>query len=514
MWVYWLSLVFLSIVLFFPYNKIFSTPMAIRASAATFVIGLIYPLLQAKLSVGQTFFSLALLLLFLGMTISRHHPNWQEEEPEETEQNNLSPEPTGTELAAVKVASLEAYGTEESIKAGELFDANPDILNSSHRATGVLSQQATAREEAPQEEMGNKEPTEADQTAQPEAFSSEESVQEVSQGSGPCVRETREELTEVAEMVVEENTAMEENTPAEDAAGSTLLQDDIDSPNIMKPDAEEPGTTEVDLWAENPHAADLDTPALSEDVPEALECSDPVSQQPDKTEASIWDDNLTAATLETSELSEDVPEPLENSVPVSPQPDITEEILWEDNLTTAATMEEQTLWEDAPEIVGASDTVSGDTTTDVDQAYSLPAESLPETASVPADDGSPQSLLVEGLRLAKLKQYAPAVRHFNKVIATDPEPELLYVAISELSSLYQHLGLYPMAAAIINAFAKHPVLKEHPGMDNLIQKAKFIQCLIDLLNRDRYGHIPYEQVPEAVRREAFHNSLTIKHFIS
>lgn len=368
MWVYWLSLVFLSIVLFFPYKKIFSRPVAIRASAATFVIGLIHPLLQAKLSVGQTFFSLALLLLFLGVTISRHHPNWQEEEQAEREQSNLSPEPTDTELATVKV----------------------------------------------------------------------------------------------------------ENTPADAGAGSALLQDDMDRPEVMKPGAEEPGTTEVDDLEENLHAADLDTPALSEDVPESLEVTNPVSQQPD----------------------------------------ITEETIWEDNRTTAATIKEQALWEDAPEIVGASDTDLGDTTADVAQADSLPVETIPEAALVPADDGSPQSLLVEGLRLAKLKQYAPAVRHFNKVIATDPEPELLYVAISELSSLYQHLGLYPMAAAIINAFAKHPVLKEHPGMDNLIQKAKFIQCLIDLLNRDRYGHIPYEQVPDAVRREAFHNSLTIKHFIS
>lgn len=474
MWVYWLSLVFLSIVLFFPYKKIFSRPVAIRASAATFVIGLIYPLLQAKLSVGQTFFSLALLLLFLGMTISRHHPNWQEEEQEETDQSNLSPEPTGTELAAVKVASLEAYGTEESIKTAELFDANPGILNSSHGAAVVLTQQAAAREETPQEEIWNKEPTEVDQRVQPETFAFEESVQEVSQGSEPSVRETEAELTEVAEMVVQENTAMVENTPADAAAGSALLQDDMDWPEVMKPDAEEPGTTEVDLLAENLHAADLDTPALSEDVPEALECSNPVSQQPD----------------------------------------ITEEILWEDNLTTAASLEEPAPSEEAPETVGASDTDCCETTADAAPADSLPVETIPEAASVPADDGSPQSLLVEGLRLAKLKQYAPAVRHFNKVIATDPEPELLYVAISELSSLYQHLGLYPMAAAIINAFAKHPVLKEHPGMDNLMQKAKFIQCLIDLLNRDRYGHIPYEQVPEAVRREAFHNSLTIKHFIS
>lgn len=126
----------------------------------------------------------------------------------------------------------------------------------------------------------------------------------------------------------------------------------------------------------------------------------------------------------------------------------------------------------------------------------------------PLEVVSPEaSLLAEGLRLSRQRYYTGAVRSLNQVVKAGPEPELLYVAVSELSSVYQHLGLYTMASQLIAAFANHPDLKSHPGLENLKQKMKYISSLGNLLQNRQLGHIPYDQVPNNVRREAYANSL-------
>ncbi len=126
----------------------------------------------------------------------------------------------------------------------------------------------------------------------------------------------------------------------------------------------------------------------------------------------------------------------------------------------------------------------------------------------PLEVVSPEaSLLAEGLRLSRQRDYTGAVRSLNQVVKAGPEPELLYVAVSELSSVYQHLGLYTMASQLIAAFANHPDLKSHPGLENLKQKMKYISSLENLLQNRQLGHIPYDQVPNNVRREAYANSL-------
>lgn len=203
------------------------------------------------------------------------------------------------------------------------------------------------------------------------------------------------------------------------------------------------------------------------------------------------------------------------------------------DITTETVLSEDTLelepsLEPSKEIACAAETVSTQPITSVEI---LPALEVPPEESFESDtceeiyDGvestveetfkheplevvSPEaSLLAEGLRLSRQRDYTGAVRSLNQVVKAGPEPELLYVAVSELSSVYQHLGLYTMASQLIAAFANHPDLKSHPGLENLKQKMKYISSLGNLLQNRQLGHIPYDQVPNNVRREAYANSL-------
>ncbi|SHE72780.1 hypothetical protein [Desulforamulus putei] len=396
MWVYWLTLGSLSIVLYFPYKKFFTKPVALRASIATFIIGMIYPLLQVKLSVAQTFFSIGLLLLFLGVTIARNHPYWDAEEPEETSQTNRSPDTTGNEWVGSGMPDMQHPVVQE--------ETVPEEIKGRETVCGTGELTVKSEEQA-------------------EPVAPGESHEEMKPCKQQAVVSPEEEPSEIVMVGGEDNlptVVAEESAPSRD---------------VLEPD-----------------------------VPEPLQTSDYISGDTRDPEDVSREDSLLIQTLQETEHTPDT----------SLKTDIAE---------------------------------------DASQTSGL-AEDLPAASTTGESSQSPKSLLVEGLRLAKCKQYAQAVRHLNKVVAYGADPELLYLAISELSSIYQHLGLYPMALEIINAFAEHPSLKEHPGMANLKQKARFIRCLMDLLSRDRYGHIPYEQVPEAVRREAFDNSLNIKHLIS
>ncbi|CCO07423.1 hypothetical protein [Desulforamulus hydrothermalis] len=385
MWVYWLTLGALASVLYFPYKKIFNQPVALRASLGTFVLGLAYPLLQANLSVAQTFICLGLLLLFLGVTAAGRHPAWDK-------QKNAA----GADQAGrTDTTELSADGPSESQPA-------------EHEAT--------------------------DQTAAKKAVLSEWDVKE------PV-------------------TVTSETTPAQ-----------------MQPEQTTVAWPEEQQWQ---IMADREEHTVEVVAAETFTCE----------ETDCLTETDTGEKDEATDASRAVNGAIEEEINFVAQ---------------AAAGQTETADPPAPDVTQES--LPG---LQEDFASAL-------DHSRPPDVGQPvpHQLLAEGLRLARHKKYAQAVRCLNQVIAGGAEPELLYLAVSQLSSIYQHLGLYPMAWEIINVFAEHPSLKDHPGQANLLQKAKFIRCLMDLLNRDRYGHIPYEQVPETVRREAFDNSLNIKYLIS
>ncbi|GAB6157151.1 hypothetical protein JCM39194_03510 [Desulfotomaculum varum] len=385
MWVYWLTLGALASILYFPYKKIFSQPVALRASLGTFVLGMAYPLLQANLSVAQTFLCLGLLLLFLGVTAAGSHTDWDKQK--DAAETNQASQPDTTESSASDISEapqpVEPEATKEVI-LGERDDKEPVTVTSETTPAHMQPEQTTVAlpEEQQWEIMADR------------------------------VEHTAEVVAAEAVTYEETDCLAEVNTGEKD---KKEIDEDTDATGAVN------GATK---------------------------------------EANCLVAQASVGETETANLPA-------TGVPQEGLP-------------------------------------------------GLQQDSVSDLDCRPPDDGQPlpHKLLAEGLRLAKHKKYAQAVRCLNQVIAGGAEPEMLYLAVSQLSSIYQHLGLYPMAWEIINVFAEHPSLKDHPGQANLLQKAKFIRCLMDLLNRDRYGHIPYEQVPESVRREAFDNSLNIKYLIS
>ncbi len=126
-----------------------------------------------------------------------------------------------------------------------------------------------------------------------------------------------------------------------------------------------------------------------------------------------------------------------------------------------------------------------------------------ETKDEVLPNESYQSIMAKGLLYRKNQEFSKAIHCFRKVIFLNPPPELLYLVINELSSVYQYLGFYSMASDIIELFIKQPTLKSHPGAENLRQKMKFINTLNKLLIDCCPENVPYEQIPKTVLKEAF-----------
>ncbi|MEG6520430.1 hypothetical protein [Desulfotomaculum sp. 1211_IL3151] len=223
---------------------------------------------------------------------------------------------------------------------------------------------------------------------------------------------------------------------------------------------------------------------------------------PETVDATTEEDSISPIETNHKDLTNNIP-PIEE---VDPQPCLQNEPLAQPNtaisfssvysdsqqpeLTIPAANEPAEMKHEPIDIVETSEVVT------------------PPKEQPPADiEVTPQSLLTQGIRFVRLKQYALAVRSFNKIFNYNPSSEILYLTIGELSSLYQYIGLYPMASDIIQSFMTHPDLQGHPGLEPLKAKLRFIQCLNSLLTTGGYHQIPYEQVPEAIRREAYINSL-------
>lgn len=436
MWVYWITLGALSIILYFPYKRLFSKELALRAAVATFILGLFYPLLQARLSFWQTFFCLGLLLLFLGVTISRKHPQWDKDDTSEPRLSSPE-EQTFTELNQDKIIDRAAktslpelnpiipvQSQQDEEPEIEYIPSIEDILidNKKEVATNIVADTAPKLPE-------QKEPA-------LEIYPVDSKVETLPQSSEQEAYEDTYQSPQ--EVVLEENichVTVDEPTDLNEGYKEIIQNEASDMP-ISKLDID---SLDIQYEQESPYQSNSDNNTFELPVNEDI------------------DQDIDAEIIQ--------PEPVE---------------------TCDASEQHSEVYEVAPE----------------------PSQT-PITVAV-----NTQQLLAEGLRLSQNKNYTQAVRYFNQVLSSNPGQDILYLTVSELSSLYQHLGLYQMASDIIKTFIEQPNLMNHPGLKHLSQKMKFIECLIYLLKRDNYGQIPYNEVPEAVRREAFDNSLNIKRLFS
>lgn len=472
MWVYWITLGSLSIILYFPYKKLFSKELALRASVATFIVGLFYPLLQARLSFWQTFVCLGLLLLFLGVTISRKHPQWDKDGSSDAELS--SPEDhTFTELKQDKIVDRDeitflpesdpifaVQGQQDDKPEIEYIPSIEDILIESKKELpmdiaentefNLLSQQEPSPEIYPDAKKVG---------AQPENNEQDEVCENIDQSQDVIVEEVDSNesyLEDKQELLLQ----IKSGDKSFDA--SPINDDQSDLCNDLNQSIQE-------VISENYSCENLnqETQDTEDFLPESNE-----EVNPDNINISLAFEQSEDNSKETNLLQEQLSD--QNNSQLDPS-------------------------------------ITCDFSEQPSESYEVDTEPSQNQNKISYNT---QQLLAEALRLAKSKNYAQAVRYFNQVISSNPEQDILYLTVSELSSLYQHLGLYQMASDIIKTFIEHPNLTNHPGLKHLIQKMKFIEYLTYLLKRDNYGQIPYDEVPESVRREAFDNSLNIKRLIS
>ncbi|AEG60878.1 hypothetical protein [Desulforamulus ruminis] len=393
MWVYWFALILITLILYFPFKKIFSKDTAAAISLSALGLGSLFPLFRFYFPAEQTYALGAILVLALGICIalgkSRCAPQ---------DQDSPEPEP-----------ALAVYDTTASTELPGITPAEWIALSS------------------------------------PEARSKDPDPPKLSA-----------------------QAPEEQNPPKDDSLWEPVPAKDENRPvSPVMPEGSEADSCQ-------PEETDLE-PAVSSAKPADQEFFSPAELMESAPEV------IAAVEVERDAVEGQKQE----QAPEASEPETPEKIILED-----------------PRVEDLRTTNSEETV--------FPEHPLPEADPLNAAEPvfpTAQAMAAEGLRLARQKDYVGAVRQLNRVLAKNPKPEVLYLAVSELSSIYQHLGLYPMASDIIAAFVGHPDLSGHPGLSHLKQKRKFILALINVLKHAGLGQLPYQEVPEKVRREAFRSSL-------
>lgn len=116
---------------------------------------------------------------------------------------------------------------------------------------------------------------------------------------------------------------------------------------------------------------------------------------------------------------------------------------------------------------------------------------------------APEELVAKGLTVFKQGEPTQAVRYLHQAIAARPTGDVLYLAVSELSTIYQKLGLYWMAAEVIRSFINQPEAERHPGVLLLKQSMLFCQVLSKRLAENSTPDLPYRDVPESIKKQVF-----------
>ncbi|MEG6614914.1 hypothetical protein V6C27_00535 [Peptococcaceae bacterium 1198_IL3148] len=118
-----------------------------------------------------------------------------------------------------------------------------------------------------------------------------------------------------------------------------------------------------------------------------------------------------------------------------------------------------------------------------------------------------QQLVSKGLSQSRLGNYNDAVKLLMEALKQQPEPMLKYLAVSEISTIYQHLGIYQFAANLLVAYIKESDLQQHPGLKAWREKLVYLNIMIDLLKENKLPSLPYNQVPDFIKKKAFSMTL-------
>lgn len=119
-----------------------------------------------------------------------------------------------------------------------------------------------------------------------------------------------------------------------------------------------------------------------------------------------------------------------------------------------------------------------------------------------------KEFVARGLTNSREGDYNEAIKLLLKALKLQPELKLKYLAVSEISTLYQHLGMYFMAANILAAYINQKDFKKHPGLKTWQKKLIFLNVITKLLKENKLPNLPYKQVPDFIKKRAFNQSKT------
>jgi len=112
-------------------------------------------------------------------------------------------------------------------------------------------------------------------------------------------------------------------------------------------------------------------------------------------------------------------------------------------------------------------------------------------------------IIKQALNYSRSNQYKEAIETLLIVLRNKPNVDLRYIAISELSTIYQKLGMYKLANDILSLYLKQKTLLEHPNVHILKKKQLFLTNIIHLLEKNNLKALPYEKLPKFIKKKAF-----------
>lgn len=322
----------------------------------------------------------------------------------------------------------------------------------------------------------------APQAAQ-QVIGENEPATQTSEGEHACLPARQADLPLLRE--VEERTPLvERSTPAKELAPL-------------------PPALEVASIAAEPEQPAIEPPKELETdhspAPESMPPPGPeLEPAPDKSET--YKDDKPVATVVMTSMEQPVDMPPADAPPTDASIDEepTEETPVEETKTATTT---------AAIITETLEHKPGDDHREMKTAAELAATqpTAPEPAASEQEESSPTvtELVSRALRLAKQRNHAAAVRLLQDALKQDPSPYLTGLIVSELSSIYQHLGQYWMAQMLLRVFLARPGVEQHMLTPVLREKLTFCEHLTRLLYKHNLGQPPYDHVPEELKREAF-----------
>ncbi|WP_051688037.1 hypothetical protein [Desulfofalx alkaliphila] len=223
----------------------------------------------------------------------------------------------------------------------------------------------------------------------------------------------------------------------------------------------------------------------------------------DKTEQETAEETVDEAEAESEEETVDEAEvETEEEMVDETEAGTEEEIVGETEAETEEEMADETEVEIEEEVVDEPEAETEEVVDDEEERTVELSTELDE------EQLSDKELITQGMAQSRQGNYNHAIRLMFKALKRQPEPALKYIIVSELSTLYQQVGMYHQAVQILAAYINYHELKGHSGIRAWREKLEFLTTLEEILKENKMANLPYGQVPDGLKQKAF--AITLK----